>query len=67
MNYFNLDGIKKDTNKVYKLPLFYNRLKKNPCVITINNNLELEMTQVIANHCDFTRLIKNMKFYPKMK
>ena len=24
-----------DTNKVYKLPLFYNRWKKKPCVITV--------------------------------
>ena len=38
-------------------------MKGKPCVITDNiEYLELEMTTVIANHCEITKLTKNMKF-----
>ena len=38
-------------------------MKGKPCVITDSTEyLELGMTTVIANHCEITKLTKNMKF-----
>ena len=51
----------KDTNKMYRLPLFYNRWKKTLCNYS-NDNLQLEMTQSSPIAMNLMNLTKNMNF-----
>ena len=44
---FSIESVHmKDTNKVYKLPLFYNRWKRTLVLLLSNNNLTLGMTVI---------------------